>query len=205
MKTLQESLFDRDLVSKKVYMYYPETKVELKSIMKKEIKKQGSDANLNIIDVSKIDDMSYLFSNFESDIRNIDISLWDVSRVKNMEGMFWGCTEFNCNLSKWNVGIVRDMYGMFYGCKCFTGDGLDKWDVRWVKDMYGMFFGCTTFNSDLSKWNVSRVEDMEYMFYGCKKFEGERLDKWNVNKVRVMDWMFKGCNSLKKIPDWYEE
>ena len=107
-----ESLFDKDLVQKDI-IYHPRTKDELIKCIKEQLDLQGPDANLNIIDVSKITDMSYLF---ELDVRNIDISKWDVSRVKNMRSMFVSCTLFNSDLSKWNVSRVTGVYGMFNRC-----------------------------------------------------------------------------------------
>ncbi len=48
--------------SKKVeYEYFPQTKEELKDIIKKRIKEEGNEVDLNDIDVSNITDMSYLF------------------------------------------------------------------------------------------------------------------------------------------------
>ena len=44
-----------------------------------------------------------------------DVSKWDVSRVKNMHGMFLGARSFNCDVSKWEVSSVTDMHGMFLG------------------------------------------------------------------------------------------
>ena len=51
---------------------------ELKELIKRRIREQGPNCDLNDIDVSRVSDMSYLFYNlaFEG-----DISRWDVSRV----------------------------------------------------------------------------------------------------------------------------
>ena len=147
MKSLKESLFDSDLVQNDI-MYHPITPGELKKCIKEQLNLQGPDANLNIIDVSKITDMSYLF--YGLNIGNIDISNWDVSRVEDMESMFERCSSFNSDLS--------------------------KWDVSKVKDMNSMFCDCGSFNSDLSKWNVSKVEFMYDMFSGCKSLK--KLPSW---------------------------
>lgn len=64
----------------------PTSKSELKHIIKQELREQGMDADLNFIDTSEIEDMSYLFSGFN--IGNIKINHWNVSKVNNMEGMF---------------------------------------------------------------------------------------------------------------------
>ena len=34
---------------------------------------------------------------------NQDISSWDVSKVENMNDMFYGAEDFNQNLSKWSL------------------------------------------------------------------------------------------------------
>ena len=86
---------------------------ELKKLVDQRIKTLGPNCDLNDIDVSKIDDMSFLFhySPF-----NGDISAWDVSKVKNMRAMFQ-YSNFNGDISNWNVSKVKDMRGMFFGFK----------------------------------------------------------------------------------------
>ena len=202
MKTLKESLFDKDLVSQKVYLYHPKNEDELVRCIEKELKKQGSNANLNCIDVSKITDMSYIFYTVHGKVGNIDISEWDVSNVRWMRNMFFRCGYFNSDLSKWNVSKVENMGYMFDDCENFNSD-LSKWDVSNVKDMCRMFFDCTNFNSDLSKWNVKNVSTMYSMFWGCTKFNSD-LSSWNVKDTTATGDMFWRCNSLKKIPSWYE-
>jgi surface protein len=81
--------------------------------------------------------MSYLFAVSVNSIFedfNGDISMWNVSNVKNTSYMFDGCKKFNCDLSTWNVSNVKYMTGMFYACKNFSCD-LSKWDVSNVKEM----------------------------------------------------------------------
>lgn len=120
----------------------PETKEELESIIEKELKRQGTDVDLNFIDTSKITDMSYLFINLGH--RNLKIDKWNTSNVTNMRCMFYDANEFNSDLSRWNVSKVEDMGFMFYCAYKFT--------------------------SDLSKLNVLNVKNMHYMFYGATKF-----------------------------------
>ena len=112
MKTLQNYITEKILINKNskiVYNYYPETKDELKAIIKQKIESEGNECDLNDIDTSNIIDMSNLFEESEF---NGDISKWDVSNVKNMEYMFLG-SNFNADISKWNVSNVTDMESMF--------------------------------------------------------------------------------------------
>ena len=61
--------------------------------------------------VSRITSMSNLFA--EKNTFNADISRWDVSNVRNMEGMFLG-TGFNVDISGWNVSKVDNMKSSFF-------------------------------------------------------------------------------------------
>ena len=170
---------DKFIDSEDHYDYFPKTKEELSKIIQNLLK--DNQTNLNVIDVSKITDMSELFYKINQNIKmsNIDVSKWNVSKVKNMQYMFFDCHEFNCDLSNWNVSNVENMKGMFQNCENFEGKGLENWDVSNVKYTKYMFFECTNFNCDLSNWDVSNVESMFGMFYNC--------------------------NILKNIPSWYEE
>jgi surface protein len=47
--------------------------------------------------------------------KNSDISNWNVSNVKYMDGLF-GNSKFNGDISKWNVSNVTNMDDMFEGC-----------------------------------------------------------------------------------------
>ena len=142
MKSLKRYIQERLIIKKSNnlfdYKYSPETKEELKDLIKQRIEQEGNEANLNDIDVSKITDMSELFKNLAF---NGDISQWDVSNVTDMHEMFALCRSFNQDISAWNVSNVTDMNGMF--------------------------IMCTSFNQDISEWNVSNVTDMSYMFAYC--------------------------------------
>lgn len=93
----------------------PTSAEQLRSIIERELKVQGPDADLNFIDTSEITDMRKLFNGLY--IRNIKIDQWDVSNVTNMDNMFWGCEKFKCDLSGWNVNNVDVYWGIFYKCK----------------------------------------------------------------------------------------
>ena len=123
------------------YTCQPQTRTELIETLEKRLK-EDKNANLNDIDISKVWDMSSLFSESATNLdpHNIDISEWDVSHVKNMRSMFYDCENFNCDLSKWDVSNVKDMSMMFYGCESFDSD-LSKWDVSNVNSSNIVFGG----------------------------------------------------------------
>jgi surface protein len=190
MKTINTYINEKlRLTSKRQYSCQPKDFWELREIIIKRIKDEGTTCDLNDIDTSKITDMSNLF-NTDDDYDgnkifeqfNGDISMWNVSNVTNMGFMFYGCKKFNCDLSKWNVSKVDNMYCMFFRCIKFNSD-ISQWDVSNVTDMYGMFCECGRFNCDLSSWNVSNVENMSFMFEYCKRFKCD-LSSWDVSNVK---------------------
>ena len=123
------------------YKYQTQKRAEFLNLLKKLIKERGNNADLNDIDVSKIDDMNCLFYLHFSDEFNGDISGWDVSNVTDMHYMFKK-SKFNGNISNWNVSNVTNMTGMFEKSK---------------------------FNGDISTWNVNvKPEWMNNIFKGCK-------------------------------------
>ena len=105
------------IVHKKSYSCAPQTKEELRQIIKERIK-DDPNADLNDIDVSNITDMGGLFNDL--DPHNIDISRWDVSNVRDMDVMFYDCQNFNADLSNWDVSNVRYMRKAFNGCDSMT-------------------------------------------------------------------------------------
>ena len=139
MKSINQYILEK-LADNSNYKYFPKTKKELKSIIDKRIKEEGDEADLNDIDVSKITDMSYLFS---------------------------GYRKFNGDIIKWDVSNVTDMQGMFYECESFNQD-ISNWDVSNVENMEYMFCECAKFNSNISNWDVSNVNKTKDIFYRCR-------------------------------------
>ena len=138
MKSLKSYIQEKLIIKKINYNYFPETKKELKTIIKQRIEQEGPEVDLNDIDVSKIKDMSDLFYGLNF---NCDISNWNVSNVTNMRKTFLDCKSFNQDISGWNVSNVEDM----------------SW----------MFFDCENFNQDISNWNTSKVKNKDRMFDNC--------------------------------------
>jgi surface protein len=128
------SIDEINILENAVAIYRGGGKNKIQKLIKLYIEQAGNNCSLNWIDVSRIKDMSEMFSysNF-----NGDISKWDVSNVKIMHNMFEG-SKFNGDISKWNVSNVERMDFMF-GNSIFNGD-ISKWDVSNVKNMRYMFW-----------------------------------------------------------------
>ena len=190
MKQLEEFVNEKLKVGTEIKktVYHPNSKEELVKLMIEEISTNGPECSLNHIDVSNIDDMSFLFrggdrfhyynghpvlGKFDGDISN-----WDVSNVIDMHYMFDESTYTgkNGDISDWDVSNVTNMTCMFYDSK-FNGD-ISNWDVSNVTDMQLMFFN-SKFNGDISNWDVSKVTDMYNMF--VRSPLANNLPKWYQN------------------------
>ena len=120
------------------------TNEELQNRIYELYKEQGEGETLDVSSLTnciKCDDFSYIFSAYTEVKHIIGLEDWDVSNVKYMREMFWGCKKFNSDLSNWNVSNVENMNGMFMGCKKFNCN-LSNWDVSDVRDIEDMFDGC---------------------------------------------------------------
>ena len=94
-------------------LFVAQTKGHLMTLVQAEIDaaSKGDNVNLNIIDVSKITDMSELFFYCDENNgtcyidlkgRSVDISEWDVGNVTDMGDMFATSSAFTGDISKWN-------------------------------------------------------------------------------------------------------
>ncbi|WP_233705228.1 BspA family leucine-rich repeat surface protein, partial [Helicobacter bizzozeronii] len=140
---------------------------------KEELKKLVADESVHLgeIDISQITDLSFVFSNGDTEYEDDEtesferqdfegLEDWDVSHVTNMEGMFYKATHFNHDISSWNVSNVKNMQAMFRACKSFN-QPLNNWDVSRVENMKCLFLWCENFNQPLNDWNVSSVKRMK--------------------------------------------
>ena len=145
------------------------TKEKLREYLKSEIEKQGENVSIRNLDVSLIEDMSWLFHDITNGVRTLDLSGWDTSNVKNMSHVFSFCDKLeSLDLSGWNTSNVEDMTTMFFSCTSIESLDLSGWDTSNVENMSGMFFGCAGLKSlDLSGWDTSNVENMVGMFWEC--------------------------------------
>ena len=119
------------------------TKKELQEYLKSEIEKQGENVVIRDLDVSLLEDFSDLFEDITREVKTLDVSGWNTSNVKYMEGMFWECATLrSLDLSGWDTSNVTDMNEMFYWCDHLESLDLSGWNTSNVKDMSHMFDEC---------------------------------------------------------------
>ena len=116
---------------------------EIKEYLKSEIKKQGKNVVIRNLDVSLVEDLSFLFNGIAAGVESLDLSGWKTSNVEDMSVMFYTCLDLeSLDLSGWDVSNVKNMSGMFIDCTNLKSLDLSGWDTSKVKDMRNMFYEC---------------------------------------------------------------
>jgi len=182
-----------------VYTFY--SKETLKIVIEDYFNSTTGKSNygeMNCWDVSKIEDMSYLFNEYQY---NEPIECWDIGNVTNMHAMFKGATSFNQPLDKWDTSKVTNMEAVFYDAKSFN-QPLNSWNVSSVKTMKWLFSWAHSFNQPLDNWDTSKVEDSIAMFQFAKNFN-QSINSWDVNSVTNMAFMFAGAERFNQpLSNW---
>lgn len=171
----------------------------LRSIIKEAIQAGGPNCDLNHIDVSRVENMNGLFYNLPF---HGNISQWDTGRVTSM-GMMFSRSDFNGDISHWNTSSCTDMSMMFANSP-FAGD-LSNWDVSNVTDMMSMFEK-TAFNGDVSRWNTGQVRDIRKIFCDSP-FSGD-ISTWTCENAfdfeRMVPLMGLGAMTHVCVAHWAE-
>lgn len=179
--------------------------------------------DLTRLDVSQVENFSYLFS--EQQTFNQNISKWDVSNGTDFSYMFIKARQFNQPIGNWDVSKGTDFSWMFADARnfnqpighwntsrCLRLDGvfsnaksfnqpIGSWDVSNCASMFFMFFSATSFNQPIGYWNVGKVVDFTSMFHSAVNFN-QRLS-WNIVDKASLNNMFKEAYSFKqKLKDF---
>ena len=124
-------------------------------------------------------------SNWLPNIKKIDFTGFDTSRVTNMRGLV------NC----------RNLTELI---------GLETLDTSSCTDMSYMFFNCRSLkNIDVSNFDTSKVTTMFHMFCDCSSLESLDMSHFDTRSVATnsypstdaygFQYMFTRCSALKKV------
>ena len=136
-----------------------------------------------------------------SNIKQIDLSEFDSSKVRNMSYMFYNCSNLEKIIfGNINTSLVKDMHYLFYSCSKLTSIDLSNFDTSSVTNMEGMFIACHSLQSiNLSTFNTSSVETMRSLFGGCSNIMSLDLSYFDFTRVTSFYLMFSNASSLRTI------
>ena len=123
--------------------------------------------NLNMLDTSKVTDMSFMFSSCSA-LTSLDLSSFNTSQVTNMSDMFSSCTSLtSLDLSNFNTSNVINMSYMIYSCSNLkTIYASNSFNTNKVTGSMSMFSNCsnlvggegTTYNSSYTDKTYARID-----------------------------------------------
>ena len=107
MKSLNQYIIEKILINKssKLNKIKVESKDQLKLIISKRYNSNNSFIDLTDIDVSELDDISYIF--YRLNIEVVDISGWDTSNVIDMTYMFSLCKKLKQIIGIENLDVSK--------------------------------------------------------------------------------------------------
>ena len=151
-------------------------------------------------DTSKVTNMSGMFYSCSS-LTRLDVSNFDTSKVTSMKSMFNNCYSLtNLDLSNFDTSKVTDMSSMFSSCSRLTSLNISNFDTSNVTSMYRMFYNCKSLISlDVSNFDTSNVTNMSSMFFKCISLTSLDLSNFDTSNVTDMGSMFQGCSSLTSL------
>lgn len=112
-----------------------------------------------------------------SSLKNLDVSHFDTSQVKDMSYMFACCGSLeSLDISHFFTSQVKSMKYMFASCSSLITLDLSSFDTSWVEDMRYMFAECESLKTlDISSFDLSQIHK-----YGSDSF----LDKTGLSDLQ---------------------
>ncbi|WP_434334637.1 BspA family leucine-rich repeat surface protein [Mycoplasma capricolum subsp. capricolum] len=132
-------------------------------------------------DTSRITNMNSMFYN-TTWFNNPEILKWDTSNVTDMGEMFAYSKRFNLDLSSWNVLKVKNFKKMFYNAKEYNnGSKPLRWNdkLKSVVNMEAMFQGASNFEHSLNDWKLET--EVNNKNFGLSE---DRHPKWKEKLVK---------------------
>ena len=159
---------------------------------------------LELLSTSNVTRMNNMFYNTKN-IKTIDVSNFDTSKVTDMSYMFARFFEGTSltsivGLENFNTSNVTRMEGMFESRANLTEINVSKFNTSNVTSMRSMFSDCRSLTKlDVSNFNTSNVTNMTYMFNNCRSLTKLDVSNFNTSNVTTMKDMFYYCESLTDL------
>ena len=136
-----------------------------------------------------------------TNIKEVDLSLFDASKVTSMKEMFDHCTGLTkINFGEINTSSVVDMSKLFYSCKSIKSIDVSSFDTSLVTSINSMFSSCYNLTSlDASNFDTSNLEEMYDLFSFDRELMYVNISSFYTPKVRNMQGIFYCCEKLNFV------
>ena len=105
-------------------------------------------------------------------------------------------SKFNRNISLWNVSNVKFMEGMF--CNSRFNKNISQWDVSNVIDMSNLF-SRSKFNQDLSEWKPISLLTKNRIFKNSSLEKKNKLPYWAEVEIESIKSAINSYEMNKKL------
>ena len=146
--------------------------------------------------------ISNAFNNI--DLEEIDISIWDTSKVSKAVSLFSNCKKLiNGDVSKNDWSSLVDCHCLFSNCSKLQTANVSN-IVNGHTTVQGMFGTCVGLKTivGLDTWDVSNVTDFYETFNECRELSNDSfkdVEKWNVVKPQRFTGTFYNCQKLSSL------
>ena len=156
------------------------------------------DIDLSNFDTSRVTDMHYMFWNMHS-LTSLNISNFDTSKVTNMSSMFYNMNLTSLDLSSFDTSKVTNMNAMFMNMWSLTSLNISNFDTSKVTNMSSMFDNTGLTSLNLSNFDTSKVTNMSRMFAFMRNLTTLDLSNFDTSNVTDMGSMFLNMPSLTSL------
>ena len=161
--------------------------------------------NLDEFDTSNVEYMNYMFAAQAAELNPVvvdplDLSHFDTSKVKSMQGMFKGTHYSSIDISNFNTSSVTNMEEMFEAMAYTTSLNLSGLNVRNVANINRLFKDSNSLVSiNLSGWQLDSINNMSSMFSQLHALNNLNLSGFTTKNVTDMHHMFNECHALTDL------
>ena len=155
--------------------------------------------DLSMFDVSEVGSMSQAFMDCHS-LQSLNLSSFDTHNVLYFSNMFNNCVNLrSLDVTNFDTSKANEMYAMFANCKSLTNLDVSGFDTHSVTTFENMFAGCSKLKQlDVSGFDTSSATNITSMFAGLP-VESINVTHFNTSKVVNASALFSGCWNLRDL------
>jgi surface protein len=136
-----------------------------------------------------------------TNIKEVDLTNFDTSKVTNMKSMFESCSNLEkITLGNIDTSLVNDMERLFANCVNLRSIDVSNFDTTQVTNLKEMFLHCESIRVvDASSFRTPKLESVYDMFGYCYNLIAVNVSNMDTSNVQIFQGMFFGCLRLKFI------